>query len=136
MCDERTAPVVSSPVEPDRWHSRPAPPKPRWHPAATGARSVSLELDVFETHPPREGHMNDRTLCILLALALSLWTNFLLSRTAPAAAEQGRGYTLQSVYIRLLAVQSDLAELKREMAEVDSAVTEIKTGRCQNPKIC
>jgi hypothetical protein len=81
--------------------------------------------------------MNDKTIFILLlAIAFGVWTNFLLPRMTPALAQQSRGYTLQSVYSRLLTIQSDLAELKRQVGEMQTSITEIKTGTCRNPKIC
>jgi hypothetical protein len=84
-----------------------------------------------------EGHMNDRTLFILLlAIALGVWANLLLPRVAPAQAQESRGYTLQSLYSKLLAIQGDLAELKRQVGDVKNGITEIKTGTCRNPKIC
>jgi hypothetical protein len=80
--------------------------------------------------------MNDRALLILLlAIALGLWANFLFPRTL-ALAQESRGYTLQSVYNKLVVVQSDLAELKRQVDEVKNGMIEITTGTCRNPKIC
>jgi hypothetical protein len=77
--------------------------------------------------------MNDRAIRILLlAIAFGLWGNFLI----PASAQPNHGYTLQSLYSRLLAIQSDLAELKREVDEMKNNVAEIQTGTCRNPKIC
>jgi len=81
--------------------------------------------------------MNDRALFILLlAIALGLWANFLFPRTTPARAQESRGYTLQSVYSKLVAVQSDLTELKRRVDEVKNGITEITTGTCRNRRIC
>jgi hypothetical protein len=81
--------------------------------------------------------MNDRALFILLLLlALGLWANFLFPRTSLALAQESRGYTLQSVYNKLVVVQSDLAALKRQVDEVKNGMTEIATGTCRNPKIC
>jgi hypothetical protein len=81
--------------------------------------------------------MNGRIIAILLlATASGLWANFLLPWAAPARSQENRGYTLQSVYSRLVAVQNDLAELKRTVDEMNDTVTEIKTGTCRNPKIC
>ena len=80
--------------------------------------------------------MNDRAIRILLlAIAFGLWGNFLVP-LIPASAQPNHGYTLQSVYSRLLAIQSDLAELKREVDEMKNNVVEIQTGTCRNPKIC
>lgn len=80
--------------------------------------------------------MNDRAIRILLlAIAIGLWVNF-LGFLIPASAQPSQGYTLQSVYSRLLAIQSDLAELKREVDEMRNNLVEIQTGRCTNPKIC
>jgi hypothetical protein len=81
--------------------------------------------------------MNNRALFILLlAIALGLWANLVFPRTTLALAQESRGYTLQSVYNKLIAVQSDLGELKRQVDEVRNGVTEITTGTCRNPKIC
>jgi hypothetical protein len=81
--------------------------------------------------------MNDRALFILLfAIALGVWANFLFPRTTPALAQVSRGYTLESVYSKLVAVQNDLTELKRQVDEVKTGVTEIATGTCRNPRIC
>ena len=71
-------------------------------------------------------------LILLLAIAGGLWANVLV----PASAQESRGYTLQSVYGRLLAMQGDLATLKTEVDEVKSSLDEIKNGTCRNPKIC
>ena len=81
--------------------------------------------------------MNDRALfMLLLAIALGLWANLLFPRTIPALAQESRGYTLRSVYSKLIAVQNDLGELKRQVNEVNNRITEITTGTCRNPKIC
>jgi hypothetical protein len=81
--------------------------------------------------------MNDRALFILLfAIVLGLWANFLFPRTTLALVQENRGYTLQSVYNKLIAVQGDLGELKRQVDAVKNGVTEITTGTCRNPKIC
>jgi hypothetical protein len=53
-----------------------------------------------------------------------------------ASTQPDHGYTLQSEYSRLVAIQSDLAELKREVDETKNTVVEIQTGTCRNPKIC
>ena len=80
--------------------------------------------------------MNDRAIRILLlAITFGLWGNFLVPLIT-ASAQPNHGYTLQSVYSRLLAIQSDLAELKREVDEMKNNVVEIQTGTCRNPKIC
>lgn len=80
--------------------------------------------------------MKDRTILILLlAICLGLWAN-LLSPWITVSAQESRGYTLQSAYLRLLSMQTDLTELKREVAEVQNSLTELKTGSCRNPKIC
>ncbi len=80
--------------------------------------------------------MNERTFFILLlTITCGLWTNLLLLRI-PATAQERHTYTLQSVSARLLTIQSDLTELKRQMDEVKDSLTEIKTGTCRNPKIC
>lgn len=80
--------------------------------------------------------MSDRIARILLfAIAIGLWGN-LLASLIPASAQPSQGYTLQSVYSRALAIQSDLAELKREVDEIKNNLVEIQTGRCTNSKIC
>ena len=80
--------------------------------------------------------MKDRTILVLfLATCFSLWLNLLFPRIT-ASAEETPGYTLQSVYIRLVAIQSDLAELKREVGEIENSLTAIQTGSCRNPKVC
>ena len=81
--------------------------------------------------------MNDRAIFILLlVIALGLWANFLFPRTTLALGQESRGYTLQSVYNKLVVVQSDLAALKEQVDEVKNGMTEITTGTCRNPKIC
>ena len=80
--------------------------------------------------------MKDRTISVLfLATCFSLWLNLLFPRIT-ASAEETRGYTLQSVYLKLVAIQSDLAELKREVGEINNGLTAIQTGSCRNPKVC
>ena len=80
--------------------------------------------------------MKDRTmLFLILATCFGVWTNLLVPPIT-ASAQESRGYTLQSVYLRLVAIQTDLVELKREMGEVQNSLTELKTGSCRNPKIC
>jgi hypothetical protein len=81
--------------------------------------------------------MNTRMIAILLfAIACGLWANLLLPRAMPALSQESRGYTLQSLYSRLVAVQNDLTELKTAVGEVKDSLNEIKTGSCRNPKIC
>jgi hypothetical protein len=87
--------------------------------------------------PVIEELMNGRTISILLfAIAFGLWANFLSLRVTPALSQETRGYTLQAVYGRLLAIQSDLAELKRKTDEINNSLSEIRNGTCRNPKIC
>jgi hypothetical protein len=81
--------------------------------------------------------MNARTISILLfSIAFGILANFPLPWRTAALSQESRGYTSQSVYSRLLAMQSDLAELKREVDEINNSLTEIKSGTCRNPKIC
>lgn len=81
--------------------------------------------------------MKDRALFILLlAIASGLWANFLFPRTTPALAQTSHGYTIESVYSKLITVQGDLTELKRQVDEVKNGMTEIATGTCRNPRIC
>lgn len=81
--------------------------------------------------------MTPRTISILVfSIAFSLWANFPLPSKTVALSQESRGYTLQSVYSRLLATQRDLADLKREVDEINNSLTEIKSGTCRNPKIC
>ena len=81
--------------------------------------------------------MNDRALFILiLAIAFGLWANLLFVQTPLALAQQNRGYTLQSVYSKLVALQNDLNELKIQVDELKNGMTEISAGTCRNPKIC
>jgi prolipoprotein diacylglyceryltransferase len=80
--------------------------------------------------------MNDLAIkVLLLAIAFGFWGNFMAPLFA-ASAQPDHGYTLQSTYSRLVAIQSDLAELKREVDEMKNNVVEIQTGTCRNPKIC
>jgi hypothetical protein len=81
--------------------------------------------------------MDARTISILVfSIAFCLWANFPPPGRTAALSQESRGYTLQSVYNRLLAMQSDLAGLRREVDELNNSLTEIKSGTCRNPKIC